>query len=116
MDDMKAREQDHSQLAQRIRPYLICLRQLESVYVLAGWILKLFLSILSRSSRPEDGTAPAGKENTEMPAIDANSSAFDESGFSFFLRTLPSSPLNANHIAELSMPASFDFTPESNRE
>lgn len=109
MDDMKAREKDHSQLAQRIRPYLICLRQLESVYVLAGWVLKLFLSILNRGSRTDDHPA-SSKDQVELPPMtDAGDGSFDESGFSFFLRTLPSSPLNADHIAQLSMPASFEF-------
>lgn len=108
MDDMKARQQDHSQLAHRIRPYLICLQQLEPVYVLAGWVLKLFLSILNRSTGPADATGAEHK--VELPPVaDVNGGNSDESGFSFFLRTLPSSPLNADQIAQFPMSASLDL-------
>lgn len=103
---MKGNQEDHAHLAQRIRPYLLCLKQLESVYVLAGWILKLFLSILNRGAQH---SSTADKELSSPALVTADSNT-DESGFAFFLRTLPSSPLNADHIAQLSTPTSFDFT------
>lgn len=101
---MKAHRQNHAHLAQRIRPYLHCLQQLESVYVLAGWVLKLFLSILGRGGQAESTTG----QEAEVLAAQRSKSGFDESGFDFFLRTLPSSPLNVEHITHLSVPASFE--------
>lgn len=51
VSDHTAQNVPGDQLAPRIRPYLLALKQLEQVYILARWIRNLFMDMISRRSK-----------------------------------------------------------------